>query len=132
MCAGPDVPIPATPILHAALSAALNPPLPGSPTIRRRKTSELMRAYDNDRPRRKPPALLFLLAVLVAGLIAAAIHFRPRFESQPPQIRLAPDAAVIGAAPLEITVLDAGAGLKSLSITLAAGGPQTSIAAEQF
>ena len=91
-----------------------------------------MSAYQNDRPRRKLPALLVVLVVLVAALVAAGIHFRPRFESQPPQIRLAPDSAVIGAAPLEITVLDAGAGLKSLSITLAAGGPETSIAAEQF
>jgi murein DD-endopeptidase MepM/ murein hydrolase activator NlpD len=91
-----------------------------------------MSAYDNDRPRRKLPLVLVLLAVLVVGLVAGAIHLRPRFESQAPQIRLAPDADVIGAALLEITVLDAGAGLKSLSITLVAGGPETSIAAEQF
>jgi murein DD-endopeptidase MepM/ murein hydrolase activator NlpD len=91
-----------------------------------------MSAYETDRPRRKLPLVLVLLAVLVVGLIAAGIHFRARFESQPPQIQLAPDSAVIGAAPLEITVLDAGAGLKSLSITLVAGGPVTTIAAEQF
>ena len=71
-----------------------------------------MSAYQNDRPRRKLPALLVVLVVLVAALVAAGIHFRPRFESQPPQIRLAPDSAVIGAAPLEITALDAGAGLE--------------------
>lgn len=91
-----------------------------------------MSAYQNDRPRRKVPAVLVLLVVLVAGLVAAGIHFRPRFESQPPQIQLAPESAVIGAVPLEITVRDAGAGLKSLSITLAAGGPRTTIASEQF
>lgn len=91
-----------------------------------------MSAYQNDRPRRKLPTLLVLLAILLAGLVAAAIYFRPRFESQPPQIRLAPDAAVIGAAPLEITVADEGRGLKALSITLSAGGAQTTIAAEQF
>jgi len=89
-----------------------------------------MSAYDNDRPRRKLPLVLVLLVVLVVGLIAGGIYLRPRFESQPPQIRLAPDADVIGAAPLEITVLDAGAGLKSLSITLLA--PDRTIAAEQF
>jgi murein DD-endopeptidase MepM/ murein hydrolase activator NlpD len=91
-----------------------------------------MSAYQNDRPRRKLPLVLVLLVVLLAGLVAGAIHLRPRFESQPPQIRLAPDSAVIGAAPLEIAVADAGSGLKSLSITLAAGGPETTIAAEQF
>jgi hypothetical protein len=87
-----------------------------------------MSAYQNDRPRRKLPALLVILVVLVAGLVAAAIHFRPRFESQPPQIRFSPDADVLGNAPLEISVADAGAGLKSLSIMLG----ETSIAAEQF
>ena len=87
-----------------------------------------MSAYQNDRPRRKLPALLVLLVVLLAGLVAAAIYFRPRFESQPPQIRLIPDADVVGNAPLEITVADAGSGLKSLSIRLG----ETSIAAEQF
>ena len=87
-----------------------------------------MSAYDNDRPRRKLPLILILLAVVAVGLIAAGIHFRARFESQPPQVRLAPDGDVVGTAPLEISVTDAGAGLKSLSITL----DQTSIAAEQF
>jgi murein DD-endopeptidase MepM/ murein hydrolase activator NlpD len=87
-----------------------------------------MSAYQTDRPRRKLPLLLILLAVLVVGLIAAAIHFRARFESQPPQVRLIPDADVVGNAPLEITVADAGAGLKSLSIKLG----EISIAAEEF
>jgi murein DD-endopeptidase MepM/ murein hydrolase activator NlpD len=87
-----------------------------------------MSAYDNERPRRKLPALLFLLAILIAGLVAGMIYLRPRFETQPPQVRLTPDADVIGRAPLEISVTDAGAGLKSLSITLG----ETSIAAEQF
>jgi len=87
-----------------------------------------MSAYDNDRPRRKLPVVLFLVVVLLGGLIAGGIYLRPRFESQPPQVRLAPDADVIGTAPLEISVTDAGAGLKSLSIMLG----EASIAAEQF
>lgn len=91
-----------------------------------------MNAYDNNRPRRKLPVIAGLLVILVAGLVAGGIYLRPRFETQPPQIRLAPDAAVIGAAPLEITVADAGRGLKSVSITLSAGGAQTTITAEQF
>ncbi len=87
-----------------------------------------MSAYDNERPRRKLPALLFLLAILIAGLVAGTIYLRPRFESQPPQVRVTPDSDVIGNAPLEISVTDAGAGLKSLSITLGDAG----LAVEQF
>ena len=87
-----------------------------------------MSAYDNEPPRRKLPALLFLLAILIAGLVAGMIYLRPRFESQPPQVRVTPDSDVIGNAPLEISVTDAGAGLKSLSITLGEAG----LAAEQF
>jgi murein DD-endopeptidase MepM/ murein hydrolase activator NlpD len=87
-----------------------------------------MSAYDNDRPRRKLPLVLFLLVVLLVGLIAGGVYLRPRFESQPPQVRLTPDADVIGNAPLQISVTDAGAGLKSLSITLG----DSRIAAEQF
>ena len=87
-----------------------------------------MSAYEPDRPRRRFPALVVLLVILAAGLVAGMIVLRPRFESQAPQIRLAPDADVIGNAPLEISVTDAGAGLKSLSIMLG----ETSIAAERF
>src|SRR5690349_19586007 len=87
-----------------------------------------MTAYDNDRPRRKLPALLFLLFIVIAGLVAGAIYLGPRFESQPPQVRVMPDSDAIGSAPLEITVSDGGAGLKSLAISLG----DTSIAAEQF
>ena len=87
-----------------------------------------MSAYDNDRPRRKLPALLFLLFIVIAGLVAGAIYLGPRFESQPPQVRVTPDSDAIGSAPLEITVSDGGAGLKSLAISLG----DTSIAAEQF
>ena len=91
-----------------------------------------MTSYQPDRPRRKLPALVVILVVLLAGLVAGMIYLRPRFESQPPQIRLAPDAEVIGNAPLEITATDAGSGLKTLAITLVSGGVETPIAAERF
>src|SRR4029453_8474898 len=87
-----------------------------------------MTAFQTERPRRKLPVLAVLVVLLVAGLVAGTIYLRPRFESQPPQVRRAPDADVLGPAPREISVNDAGAGLKSLSITLG----ETSIAAEQF
>jgi len=91
-----------------------------------------MSLYEPARPRRKLPAILALLVILVAGLIAGAIYLRPSFESQPPQISVAPDGDAIGAAPLEITVLDAGRGLKSLAVTLSTSGAETVIASENF
>jgi murein DD-endopeptidase MepM/ murein hydrolase activator NlpD len=91
-----------------------------------------MSAYETERPRRKLPAMLVLLAVLVAGLVAGAIYLQPRFESQPPQIRVAPEGDAIGAAPLEITLLDPGRGLKSFAVTLSSGGTDTVLASESF
>jgi murein DD-endopeptidase MepM/ murein hydrolase activator NlpD len=91
-----------------------------------------MSALHPDRPRRKFPLVIVLLGLLVLGLLAALIVNRARLEGQPPQVRILPDAEAVGTAPLEITVADAGAGLKSLSVTLASGGAETPIAAEQF
>ena len=91
-----------------------------------------MSLYEPERKSRKLPAILVLLVLLVAGLIAGTIYLRPRFESQPPQISVAPDGDAIGAAPLEITVLDAGAGLKSFAVTLSSGGTETVLASESF
>jgi murein DD-endopeptidase MepM/ murein hydrolase activator NlpD len=91
-----------------------------------------MSALDPDPPRRKFPALAVLLVVLAAVLVAGLIYLGPRFEMQAPQVRIAPDGDVIGNAPLEITATDAGRGLKSLAITLASGGAEVPIAAEQF
>ena len=91
-----------------------------------------MSLYEPERKSRKLPAILVLLVLLVAGLVAGTIYLRPRFESQPPQISVAPDGDAIGAAPLEITVLDAGAGLKSFAVTLSSGGTETVLASESF
>ena len=76
--------------------------------------------------------VLFVLVLLVAGLVAAGIFFRPRFESQAPQVTLAPDTDVIGLAPLDITVSDQGTGLKSVTATLTAGGTEHRIVAESY
>jgi murein DD-endopeptidase MepM/ murein hydrolase activator NlpD len=91
-----------------------------------------MSALEPDRPRRKLPLVRILIVLVVAGAIAAAIANRARLEGEPPQIRLLPDAEVVGTAPLEITVADAGAGLKSLTVTLSSGGTETPLATEQF
>src|SRR3954464_11018561 len=88
--------------------------------------------FENTQPRRKAPIFLFLLAVVIAGLIAGGIYLRPRFESEPPKVSLSPDTDAFGKGALEISVADAGAGLKSLAVTLSAGGTESSLASEQF
>ena len=91
-----------------------------------------MSLYDTDRPRSKRALVLALLVIIVVGLVAAGILLRSRFETTPPQIQLTPDTDALGTAPLEIRVADAGAGLKSLAVTLSAGGTQSTLAAERY
>ncbi|HET9576513.1 MAG TPA: M23 family metallopeptidase [Usitatibacter sp.] len=92
-----------------------------------------MSLYDSDRPRRKAPVILVLLLLIIAGLLAAAYYLRPRFETQPPQVRFTPDSDVAGLAPIEIEVSDTGAGLKSLSASLSVGGgAEQPLASEQY
>jgi murein DD-endopeptidase MepM/ murein hydrolase activator NlpD len=77
-------------------------------------------------------AILLFVVVILGALIAVAIAMRPRFESDPPEIRLSTSADVVGLAPFEITVSDPGSGLKSVSATLAQGGAEQALASEQF
>jgi murein DD-endopeptidase MepM/ murein hydrolase activator NlpD len=82
----------------------------------------------NDRPRRKLPVLLTLGVVVLAGLLAAGINYRARFESEPPKVQLTPDTDAVGTSPLELLITDAGAGLKSFTVTLG----DTTLAADTF
>src|SRR5437879_3365944 len=91
-----------------------------------------MPAFESARSRRKLPAVLLLLLIVVAALVAGAYYLRPRFESEPPQIRITPDSDVVGLAPVEVTVTDEGAGLKSVTATLSAGGTEQALASEQY
>lgn len=91
-----------------------------------------MSLYQPDRPRRKLPIGIVLL-VIVLGVVAVGLwKVRGRLESQPPQIQLTPDADAVGLAPLEIRIADPGAGLKSVVVTLSAGGTQSTLASEKF
>ena len=91
-----------------------------------------MSTLDSNRPRRKLPAIVFLLVIIVVGLVAGAVYLAPRFERDAPRITLTPEADTLGRAPLEIAVTDEGAGLKSLTATLSAGGAEQPLAAEQY
>jgi len=83
---------------------------------------------------RRPPRnlALIVLAIVVVGLIAAGIYFRPRFESGKPSIELTPDSDAFGAGPVEIRVSDTGTGLKLVTVTLSAGGAEIPLATERF
>lgn len=83
-------------------------------------------------PRSKLPAVVVLLVILLVALLAGGFYLAPRFEREAPVITLAPDGEVVGTAPIEIGVTDRGAGLKSVTATLSAGGKDHPIAAEVF
>jgi len=91
-----------------------------------------MSAFESDRPRSKLPAIIFFFLIVVVGLLAASYYFWPRLERDPPQITLAPDADVLGLAPMEIRVTDHGAGLRAVTATLSVGGSEHTLAAEQY
>jgi murein DD-endopeptidase MepM/ murein hydrolase activator NlpD len=76
--------------------------------------------------------LAVLLVIIVAGLAAAGYFFRNRLESDPPQVTLTPATDSLGLKPIEIAVADSGSGLKSVVVTLNAGGAEHQVAAEEF
>ena len=91
-----------------------------------------MTPFGSDRPRRKLPIVLVLVGIFVAALAGVGYYFGPRLERDAPQITLAPDAGVLGRAPMEIRVADPGSGLKAVTVTLSAGGAEHTIASEQY
>jgi murein DD-endopeptidase MepM/ murein hydrolase activator NlpD len=89
-----------------------------------------MSLYETTRTRR---TLAGIAAAVVIVALGAALYFvGPRFEREPPRISVTPDSAFVGLAPLEIAAADAGTGLKSLTVTLSAGGAQTTLASEKY
>ncbi|HYC47057.1 MAG TPA: M23 family metallopeptidase [Burkholderiales bacterium] len=72
-----------------------------------------------------------IFVLVLAGIAAGAYYLGPRFEWKSPQIAL-PDSDVAGIAPMEISVTDQGAGLKSVAATLSAGGSEHTVLSEQY
>jgi len=90
-----------------------------------------MNTFNSEKPRRFP-ALTVVLLIVVAAVALGGYYLAPRFERSAPQITLTPDSDVLGVAPLEILVTDQGAGLKSVTATLSAGGTEHNLAGEQY
>lgn len=83
-------------------------------------------------PQKKLRTAVSILVVLAVALLAGGYIAAPRFEREAPVITLKPDSAVLGQAPIEIGVTDRGAGLKSITATLSAGGTEHALAAEVY
>ena len=91
-----------------------------------------MSTFSSNRPRSKTPVVVVLLVIVITALGAGAWYLRPRFEADPPQITLSPNADAVGLAPLELQVTDTGTGLKSVTAMLSQGGTDHTLASEQF
>lgn len=91
-----------------------------------------MRSFDSDNRKSSKAFLALVLLVIVAGIAFGGYYFAPRFERQAPQITLTPAAGLLGMAPVEIGIADAGSGLKALSATLSAGGTEHTLADERY
>ena len=91
-----------------------------------------MNALSSKRSRGKFSVVVLLLVIVIAALVGGGLYLRPRFESDPPQIVVSPDADVVGVAPVEIQVTDKGTGLKSFAVTLSQGSTEQNLATEQF
>jgi murein DD-endopeptidase MepM/ murein hydrolase activator NlpD len=91
-----------------------------------------MRSFNSVQSGRVSPLIVFLLVIVVAVLGGAAYYLGPRFERAAPQVTFTPDTGALGLAPLEIGVADRGAGLKSVTATLSAGGSEQTLASEEY
>ena len=76
--------------------------------------------------------LLVILVIVVVALAAGAVVFWPRFEGDPPQVAISPASDMVGLVPMEIDVSDKGTGLRSVTVSLAQGGPEQTLASEQY
>jgi murein DD-endopeptidase MepM/ murein hydrolase activator NlpD len=73
-----------------------------------------------------------LVVLLIIGLLAGGYFVIPRFEWKSPQIKVTPEAEVLGLGEVEIDITEQGSGLKSITASLTAGGTEHSLAAEQY
>jgi murein DD-endopeptidase MepM/ murein hydrolase activator NlpD len=92
-----------------------------------------MSALEIGRPKRRLlPGVGVFLILFVILLAAGGYFILPRFEWHKPQIKITPDTDTIGLAPLEISVVERGTGLKSFTAVLSSGGSEYALASEEY
>ncbi|HET8690956.1 MAG TPA: hypothetical protein VFM30_02390, partial [Steroidobacteraceae bacterium] len=91
-----------------------------------------MTNLETNKPRSKRPLVLGAIAIVAVAILAGGLYLAPRFERQAPVITLTPDGDMVGRAPIEIDITDPGAGLRSVTATLSAGGADHVLATESF
>jgi murein DD-endopeptidase MepM/ murein hydrolase activator NlpD len=92
-----------------------------------------MTALELGRPPRRTNVLRnIIIVILLAGLVAGGYFLVPKFEWYKPQVKITPDTDTMGLAPIEIEVNDKGTGLKSVAVTLSAGGTEHSLFSQEY
>jgi murein DD-endopeptidase MepM/ murein hydrolase activator NlpD len=92
-----------------------------------------MTALELGRPPRRTNVLRNIIIVfLLAALVAGGYFLVPKFEWYKPQVKITPDTDTIGLAPIEIEINEKGAGLKSVAVTLSAGGTEHSLFSQEY
>jgi len=92
-----------------------------------------MTALELGRPPRKAHVLKNIIVVtLLAVIIAGGYFLVPKFEWYKPQVKITPDTDTLGLAPLEIEINETGTGLKSVAVTLSAGGTERPLFSQEY
>jgi len=92
-----------------------------------------MSALEIGRPKRRfAPGIGTVAIAFVIVLAAGAYLLLPRFEWHKPQVKITPEGDTLGLAPLEISVVERGTGLKSIGAVLSSGTARYSLISEQY
>src|SRR5262245_57426980 len=92
-----------------------------------------MTALELGRPPRRTNVLRNIIVVtFLAAIIAGGYFLVPKFEWYKPQVKITPDTDTLGLAPLEIEINETGTGLKSVAVTLSAGGTERPLFSQEY
>lgn len=63
-----------------------------------------------------------LYLIIIGGLVAAGVHYKPLFEWQPPVVKVELARNAVGLTPFDVKVSDVGRGLREVTVVLAESG----------